>query len=384
MTLELSHFKVNVAEEQLRDLKERLARTRWPDEAPDNGWQYGPPVAYLKSLVAYWKNDYNWRLVEEELNQFDQFRLTVDNHHFHFIHQQSQHKQAKALLLLHGWPGSIVEFLPLIRPLTAPDNSEEAFHVIIPTLPGFGFSGPAVGWGITRAAKAFDYLMKSLGYEHYVVHGEDVGALIAREMGLIIGDALEALHLTQLFHKGEDYEQIDETNPQELNARNVHHHYQNQLAAYAILQGTRPQTLSYGLTDSPVGQLAWIIERFKDWTGGDQLTLPEDIINKEQLLTNVMIYWLNQTAGSAARYYAVGNDAWQSEVTVSTKPTAFLQMPRDISHSIKRIALQENHLFRWNTSPKGGHFAAWEQPEIVLSDLRESFHHSEYQRRLDC
>ncbi|MGH8944004.1 MAG: epoxide hydrolase family protein [Acidimicrobiia bacterium] len=375
MTTEIRSFRIDVPQEQLDDLHRRLDATRWPDEVPGVGWAQGIPLDYTRELADYWRTKYDWRAQEARLNSFPQFRSEIDGHDLHLIHVRSAESDAMPLVLTHGWPGSIVEYLDLIGPLTDPvahdGSAEDAFHVVVPTIPGYGLSGPAVGWSVARAARAWAELMSRLGYDRYVAHGEDTGAAISRELAVIDSEHVAALHLTMIASATVTAETADPDNPAEQRAVQIALRTQYQLGAYALLQASRPQTLSYALTDSPVGQLAWIVERFKDWT--DSTDAPEDAVDRDAMLTNVMIYWLSRTAGSSARYYYEGAATWGQPEPAIDVPVAVAVMPHDIGVPVRRIAEQNHNIVSWTEFDRGGHFAAMEEPDLVVADLRAAF-----------
>ncbi|WP_218022160.1 epoxide hydrolase family protein [Nocardia mexicana] len=372
----MTPFRIDVPQEQLDDLNRRLDATRWPDQAPGVGWAQGIPLDYTRELADYWRHTYDWRAQEARLNSFPQFRTEIDGHSVHFIHVSSAEPDALPLVLTHGWPGSIVEFLEVIEPLTNPvahgGRPEDAFHVVVPTIPGYGLSGTAVGWSTTRVARAWAELMHRLGYERYAAHGEDTGAAISRQLAVIDAEHLVAVHLTDIASATVTAETADPDDPAEQRAAEEGMHFQFQFGAYALLQASRPQTLSYALTDSPVGQLAWIVERFKDWT--DSTDAPEDAVDRDAMLTNVMIYWLNGTAGSSARYYYEGAATWGSPEPDTDVPVAVAVMPHDIGGAlIRRIAERNHNIVRWTELERGGHFAAMEEPDLIVDDLRATF-----------
>ncbi|MGW4330734.1 epoxide hydrolase family protein [Nocardia sp. NPDC004573] len=373
MSTEITPFRIDVPQEQLDDLNRRLDATRWPDSAPGVGWAHGIPLDYTRELADYWRNTYDWRAQEARLNSFPQFRTEIDGHHVHFIHVRSAEPDALPLVLTHGWPGSIVEFLDVIGPLTDPvahdGKAEDAFHVVVPTIPGYGLSGPAVGWSTRRAARAWAVLMDRLGYDRYAAHGEDTGAAISRELAAIDAEHVVAVHLTDM--ASATPETADPDDPAEQRAVELARRYEYELGAYAMLQATRPQTLSYALTDSPVAQLAWIVERFKDWT--DSTNAPEDAVDRDAMLTNVMIYWLNGTAGSSARYYYEGAATWGTPEPYTGVPVAVAVLPHNIGAPVRRIAEQNNNIVRWTEFDRGGHFAAMEEPDLIIADLRAAF-----------
>ncbi|GAB4589792.1 epoxide hydrolase [Nocardia sp. IFM 10818] len=376
MSAEITPFRIEIPQEQLEDLHRRLDATRWPDEDPRAGWGQGIPLGYTRELADYWRHTYDWRAQEARLNSFPQFRTEIDGHNLHFVHVRSAEPEALPLILTHGWPGSIVEFLEVIGPLTDPvahgGKAEDAFHVVVPTIPGYGFSGPAVGWSTARAARAWAELMRRLGYDRYAAHGEDTGAAITRQLAVIDAEHLVAMHLTDIASATVTAETADPDDPIEQRAVERAQRYQYEFGAYAMLQASRPQTLSYGLADSPVGQLAWIVERFKDWT--DSTNAPEDAVDRDAMLTNVMVYWLNGTAGSSARYYYEGAATWGAPEPDTSVPTAVAVMPEDIGVLIRRVAEQNHNIVRWTEFERGGHFAAMEEPDLIIDDLRASFH----------
>ncbi|MCC3314348.1 epoxide hydrolase family protein [Nocardia africana] len=375
MSTEISPFRIDIPREQLDDLHRRLDATRWPDADPGAGWRQGIPLGYTRELAEYWRTGYDWREQEARLNAFPQFRTDIDGHTVHFIHLRSAEPDALPLVLTHGWPGSIVEFLELIGPLTDPvahgGAAEDAFHVVVPTVPGFGMSGPAVGWSTTRVARAWAELMRRLGYDRYAAHGEDTGAAITRHLAVLDADHLVAMRLTMIASATVTAETADPGDPAEQRAVELARRARDELGAYAMLQATRPQTLSYALTDSPVGQLAWIVERFKDWT--DSTDAPEDAVDRDAMLTNVMIYWLNGTAGSSARYYYEGAATWGMPEPDTDVPTAVAVMPHDLGVPVLRIAERNHNIVRWTVFERGGHFAAMEEPDLIVDDLRAGF-----------
>lgn len=281
MANEIRPFHLDVPQQQLDDLARRLDHIRWPDEAPGVGWSHGIPPDYTRALVEYWRTAYDWRAQEARINEFPQFRTRIDGHDVHFIHVRSVEPDALPLILTHGWPGSIVEFFDVIGPLTNPrahgGEAADAFDVVVPTIPGFGISGPASGWSAPRVAAAWAELMRRLGYDTYAAHGGDLGSAISRELGVIDPAHVIGVHLTQIFSASVTAETANLDDPAEKRAVEQDQRYQHELSAYAILQSIRPQTLAYALTDSPVGQLAWIVERFKDWT--DSVNVPEDAVS---------------------------------------------------------------------------------------------------------
>jgi len=311
----LRPYRISVPQPEIDDLRERLTRTRWTSDLPGTGWERGVPAAYLRELGAYWATGYDWRAHEAALNAYPQFVTTIDGAQLHFLHVRSAEPGATPLLLLHGWPGSIVEFTGLIGPLTDPaahgGDPADAFHLVIPSLPGYGFSGPLTetGWTDGRTAAALVELMDRLGYQRYGVQGGDVGAFIAPLMGRAAPGRIIGVHVNALvtFPTGDpaDMAALTEADRARLAAMQQ---WQERSGAYMQLQGTRPQTIAHALTDSPAGLLAWIVEKFQDWTD-PAAKLPEDAVDRDTILTDVSIYWFTGTAGSAAHtYYERFND----------------------------------------------------------------------------
>ena len=376
-TAESRPFRIDIPQAELDDLHDRLLRTRWPDEPPGVGWSHGIPVGYLRELADYWLTSYDWRAAEARLNEFPQFTTEIDGQNVHFLHVRSPEPDALPLILTHGWPGSIVEFLELIGPLTDPRahgaDSADAFHVVVPSVPGFGLSGPTreTGWTVARVARAWAELMRRLGYDRYVAHGGDFGALASRELGLAAPKHVVALHVTLIVSASATAENADPSVEAEQRSLEAAQRYEYELGGYAAIQGTRPQLIAYGLTDSPVFQLAWIAEGFKTWT--DSTDVPEDAVDRDALLTNVMLYWLTRTAGSSARYYHEGVETWGEPEPPSPVPTAVAGEHRDIFLPIRRLAERNHTIVRWTEFDRGGHFAAMEEPDLLIGDLRASF-----------
>lgn len=354
---------------------------------PGAGWEYGIPRDYLMELVRYWRHEYDWRTAEARLNEWPQFTTTIDGADIHFAHIRSPEPGATPLLVTHGWPGSIVEFTEIAGPLTDPrahgGDPSDAFHLVMPSIPGFGFSGPTrePGWEFRRVTAAFAELMRRLGYQRYGVQGGDWGSLISRELGRTRPDQVIGVHLNLLPRSAvteePDADLLARLSPAErdrtLASWRRTQEWDRDSGGYAAIQSTRPQTLAYGLTDSPVGQLAWIAEKFKEWT--DSSTRPEDAVDRDHLLTNVMLYWLTRTAGSSARIYyeRAHSDYWEASPEPSAAPTALAVFPRDNFIPVRHIAEQTNNIVRWTEFDRGGHFAAMEAPELLVGDIRAFF-----------
>jgi epoxide hydrolase len=376
-TTAIRPFRIDVPDAALDDLRERLGRTRWPSEIPGVGWQRGVPVAYLQGLAEYWRSGFDWRAQEARLNAFPQFTTTIDGQNIHFLHVRSPEPEAIPLIVTHGWPGSIVEFMNVIGPLTDPrahgGDPADAFHVVAPSIPGFGFSGPVheEGWNTSRIARAWVELMRRLGYDRYGAQGGDSGAIISPQLGRLARDHVIGIHVNNLlaFPSGDPAELADLPEADQARLAALQRYGQD-AAGYAIIQSTRPQTLAYGLTDSPAGQLAWIVEKFKEWTD-PSCELPEDAVDRDQLLADVSVYWLTGTAGSAANLYYEGARAWGEKPERSPVPTGAAVFPNDVT--IRRLAERDHILVHWSEFERGGHFAAMEQPELLVGDVRAFF-----------
>ncbi len=364
-------FTLHIDDVDLHDLRQRLLKTRWPDERADAGWSDGLPLSYSQELTEYWIHDFDWRQQEARINSFPQFTTLVDGHDVHFFHIRSPHPDAKPLLLIHGWPSGPTDFLAMVPLLTEPQGGDQPFDLVIPTIPGFGISGPVDGWTLARVADAFAQVMDRLGYDRYLVHGYDTGAGVARELGLRHRDHVVGIHTTGLLGGEELTEKTaDMSDPEEARAVADGLRYTYELCGYAMLQTTRPQSLAYALTDSPVGLMSWLVERYRDWSGVQGA--PEDALDRDEMLTVVSIYWFFRTIGSSARYYKYGLPNWDKPLEKSQTPTATLVMHDDISRPIRRLAEQSDNVVHWTLAKCGGHFAAWQQPQLVADDIRAS------------
>ncbi|MER5263017.1 epoxide hydrolase family protein [Actinosynnema sp. NPDC002837] len=377
-------FRVRVPEAELDDLRRRLSNVRWPRELPDVGWSRGVPLGYLRELVEYWRTDYDWRAAEARLNQHPNFTTEIDGAHVHFLHVRSPESDATPLLLTHGWPGSIVEFLDVIGPLTDPaahgGDPADAFHLVIPSLPGFGFSGPTgeTGWGLDRIARAWAELMSRLGYGSYGAQGGDWGSFVSLELARVDPEHVVAVHVNLLLTvpSGDPAELAALTEADQARLGKLAR-YDAELSGYMRLQSTRPQTLSYGLTDSPVGQLAWIVEKFFEWT--DSKDSPEDAVDRDVLLTNVTIYWLTATAGSSAElHYEAAADLGALFTGAPPppvgKPMGVAVFGADVTPPVRSIAERAYPtITHWTEFDRGSHFAALEQPDLFVEDVRDFF-----------
>ena len=376
-------FTVAVPDAVLEDLRLRLARTRLPDELDGADWDYGMPRGYLSELLAYWRDEYDWRAQEARLNAFDQFRTRIDGIDVHFIHQRSPEPDALPLIITHGWPGSVVEFLEIIGPLADPaahgGRAEDAFHVVAPSIPGYGFSGHPRqrGFGPEQAADVNAALMARLGYERYGLQGGDWGAIISRWHAFKHPELVAGLHLNMLIAGPppgvEDPEAgVPEAELERMRERTAF--FQGPETGYSHIQGTKPQTLGYGLNDSPAGQAAWIVEKFRTWC--DCEGHPETVFSRDALLTNVMVYWLTESATSSARMYyesGLARAAGPGQPGRVEVPTAGAIFPHELFYTPRAWAEAHYNLVRWTEMPRGGHFAAMEQPELFVDDVRAFF-----------
>jgi microsomal epoxide hydrolase len=371
-------FRVDIPQADIDDLADRLARTRWSEQPADSGWDYGVPVGYLRDLIEYWRTSYDWRNAEAELNSFPQFTTEIYGANVHFFHVRSPEPEALPLVLTHGWPGSVVEFLDIIDPLTNPaehgGDRADAFHVLIPSIPGFALSGPTrdTGWGVVRIASAWAELMKRLGYRRYGAQGGDFGSLISRQLGIHAPENVVGVHVNFLitFPSGDPAEMAALT-PAETARVGQLELFNDEQSGYERVQTQRPHTLSHALADSPAGQLAWIVEKFKEWTY--RATLPEDAVSRDRILTNVMLYWLTNTAASSARLYkdsATIIDLPQ----MLTVPLGVAVFPGEPVPPIRRFAERTNpNITSWSEFKTGGHFAALEVPGLLTDDIRQFF-----------
>ena len=368
-------FRVDIPQSQLDDLKARLANTRWPDAETVDDWSQGAPLNAVKSLCKYWQHSYDWRRCEQELNAHPQFTTEIDGLDIHFLHIRSPHDNALPMLMTHGWPGSVLEFMQVIAPLTNPTahggSAKDAFHLVIPSLPGYGFSGKpsATGWGLERIAQAWITLMARLGYSKYVAQGGDWGSGVTTAIARIDPPECLAIHINMALAQptADDMASLTERDKNAL--ADVKHYFDND-SGYAMIQKSRPQSLGYGLADSPVAQAAWIYEKFHGWT--DNKGRPEDALSRDQMLDDISIYWLTNSGASSARLY------WESFHSLLAEP---ITMPCGVSIFPKELfrparqwveRLYQN-LIHWNNVEKGGHFAAFEQAEIFVNEVRTCF-----------
>ncbi|VIO76469.1 Soluble epoxide hydrolase [Bradyrhizobium ivorense] len=376
MTAVINPFRIAVTDDVLDDLRTRLRRTRWPEAELVDDWSQGAPLQWIQDVCRYWAEDYDWRKREAQLNRFAQFTTEIDGLDIHFIHVRSKHPEARPLIITHGWPGSVVEFHKVIEPLTDPTahggSTADAFHVVCPSLPGFGFSAKPVttGWGVDRIARAWAVLMARLGYGSYFAQGGDWGSAVTTAIGGLDAAHCAGIHITLAMSTRPNVE--GQPTPEETRALNGIKYYADWDSGYSKQQSTRPQTLGYGLTDSPSGQAAWILEKFWAWTDCDGH--PENILSRDELLDNVMLYWVTATAASSARLYWESFGARKRTVHRVSVPTGVAVFPKEIVTPVRKwMEASFSNIRHWSEMPKGGHFSAFEQPELFVGDVRKFF-----------
>ncbi|MGH7289553.1 MAG: epoxide hydrolase family protein [Myxococcota bacterium] len=368
-------FRIAASEADLDDLKRRLRATRWPDREAVDDWSQGIPLAYVQDVCAYWAEKYDWRAREARLNRFPQFKTEIDGLGIHLAQVRSPHADALPLVITHGWPGSIVEFHKVIEPLTNPTahggEARDAFHVVCPSLPGYGFSDKPKknGWNVQRIADAWAQLMPRLGYARYVAQGGDWGAMVTTCIGIQDPAHCAGIHLNMPIAPPDPASMSDLTDKEKAALAGMQH-YNDWDSGYSKQQSTRPQTVGYGLVDSPAGQAAWILEKFWAWT--DCNGHPENALTRDELLDNVMLYWLPGTGASSARLY------WESFRNLNldpvTVPVGCSIFPKEIFRTSRRWAEKRfSKLVHFNELEKGGHFAAFEQPELYVREVRSCF-----------
>jgi pimeloyl-ACP methyl ester carboxylesterase len=372
---EIHPFEIRVEDAVLEDLQDRLARTRFPDQIEGTGWEYGIPTDYLRELVEHWREKYDWRAQEARLNELEHFRTSIDGQSVHFIHARSPHEDALPLLLTHGWPGSIVEFLDVIPRLTDPEayggEATDAFHVVAPSLPGYGFSEPTrtTGWDPWRIARAFVELMDRVGYSRYGAQGGDWGAQVTMRIGALDTDHCLGIHLNMAF-ADPPAEMVVLTDEDKADLAAMQQ-FMREESAYAMEQSTKPQTVGVGLNDSPAGLLAWIVEKLRTWSDCDGD--PESVFTRDQMITNVMTYWVTQNITSSARlYWELQHSGERSPERIEV-PTGIASYPKEVIRFPRPWIEQRFNVTHWADMPRGGHFAAMEQPELFVDDVRKFF-----------
>jgi pimeloyl-ACP methyl ester carboxylesterase len=375
---EVVPFRLEVTDAELADLRDRLRRTRWPEPEPVDDWSHGVPVGYLRELCAYWADVYDWRATEARLNTLPQFRTEIDELGIHFVHARSPHPDALPLVLTHGWPGSIVEFEAVIGPLSEPDDPADAFHVVCPSLPGFGFSDKPdrPGWTVQRIADAWAVLVDRLGYPRFGAQGGDWGTSVSTCLGLQHPARVAGIHLTPPL-AAPDPATFDDLSDAERAWLEELKEIGTWETGYATEMSTKPQTVGYSLVDSPAGLCAWIIEKFQSWT--DSAGSPEDALTRDQLLDNLMLYWLPGTGASAARLYResfrqISDWILRSTSDTVSVPTGASIFPRETVRPSRRWAGRRfTNIVYWNEPARGGHFAAFEQPELFVAEVHAFF-----------
>ena len=373
---DISPFVISISDEQIIDLKNRIANTRWPDAETTSGWNQGVPLAYLKELVQYWGEQYDQQRLANRLNAFDNFKTNLLGLNIHFMHIKSSNPNARPLLLTHGWPGSVVEFLKVIGPLTEPQEhggtADDAFHLVIPSLPGYGFSDKpqATGWGVEKIADAWSTLMARLGYSQYFAQGGDWGSVITSYIARQDPEHCLGIHINMGIVAPDP--NAENLTANELSIMAGWKYYQDWDSGYSKQQATRPQTLGYGLVDSPSGQAAWIVEKFYQWMdcGGH----PENIVSRDELLDNIMVYWLTGSGASSARLYWESFGGGEGREQPVSIPMGATISAKDIFRTSERFASRVfTNIVYWKDKEEGGHFAAFEQPNAFVSELRECF-----------
>jgi len=372
-------FRVDVPDDVLDDLRARLARTRLPNQVDGAAWDQGTELGYLQELLAYWRDEFDWRAQEARLNAFDQFVTEIEGQRIHFVHHRSPEPDAVPLLISHGWPGSVVEFLDVIGPLTDPrahgGDPADAFHVIAPSLPGFAFSGPTHerGWHPRRIAGAYVQLMAELGYGRYGAQGGDWGSIVCACVADLDPEHVVGLHLNFVTVPKPEGATIEDLTDEERRALVAQSEWRTTGAGYQEIQGTKPQSVGYGLEDSPAGLAAWIVEKFGAWSDG--APFPEDSYTRDQLLTNITTYWVTATATSSARIYyemrQIGRGALpQHYVAV---PTGIANFPGEVTRTPRAWVEHRYNVTHWTNHDRGGHFAAMQVPDLYVDDIREFF-----------
>lgn len=372
-------YTVTISDEVLADLRTRLRNTRWPDQLDGAGWDYGTERTYLRELCRYWTEEFDWRKQEAALNRFDHFETEIQGMRIHFVHQRSPHPDAMPLIITHGWPGSIVEFLKVLGPLTDPGahgaDPRDAFHVVCPSIPGYGFSSAprTPGFDIRRVADVNKELMALLGYERYGAQGGDWGAVATAWLGLIDAERLHGIHINMPLGRRPEGATDDELSATERQRLEQARAFSKTETGYQRIQGTKPQTLAYGLNDSPVGLAAWIVEKFRTWSdcGGDV----ESRFTKDELLTNITIYWATRTIASSVRLYyeTMKLPRFGLPDSYVSVPTGCAVFPKELSLLPRSWIEHAFKLVHWTEMPRGGHFAAMEEPELFVGDVRSFF-----------
>lgn len=374
----MQEFTIRIEDAALEDLKSRLERTRLPGQIPGSGWDYGSDTAYMEELLEYWRTDYDWRAHEKLLNQLPHFKAGIDGIDMHFVHVRSRESNAMPLVITHGWPGSFYEFMEVIGPLTDPvahgGDAGDAFHLVLPSMPGYGFSGPSLerGMSVDQVAAVIAKLMERLGYDRYAAQGGDWGSGVASWLARDQPDRLIGIHLNMVGGgPPRGMENPEEGVPEwELRRYKERAEWWQGENAYGNIQGSKPLTLAYALNDSPAGLAAWIVEKFRTWSdcGGDV----ESRFSKDQLLTNIMLYWLTESMPSAVRLYYESRRSRRGNPRTEV-PTGVAVFPGEIFFSPRKWVEARYNVRQWTEMPRGGHFAAMEEPVLFVEDVRKFF-----------
>ena len=375
----ITPFRCDIPQDVLDDLRERLRRTRFPDEVNDENWSYGTDLAYLKELCEYWREKFDWRQQEAALNRFDNFKTEIEGLSLHFIHARSPHENAMPLVITHGWPGSVVEFLEIIDPLRDPTahggDAADAFHVVCPSIPGYGFSEAARKSGMhpRRVSEIVAQLMARLGYERYGAQGGDWGSMISQGLGIVDPEHCAGIHLNMIFAgppAGVE-NPMEGLTPQELANLAEAQRIQNEEMGYFRIQSTKPQTLGVGLNDSPAGLASWIVEKFRTWSDCDGDI--ESVYTKDRLLANITLYWVTGSITSSTRLYCETTRVTELGSADHDVPLGCAIFPKELIRAPRRWVESHFNVKQWTEMPRGGHFAAMEQPELLVEDVRSFF-----------
>jgi pimeloyl-ACP methyl ester carboxylesterase len=369
MSPDVKPFKIEIGAAAIADLKSRIGATRWPDEVNGAGWEYGASLSYTKELSNYWQNKFDWKMQEAKLNQLKQYMVNIDGNNIHFVYEKGKGKTSTPIVLLHGWPSSFVQMIKIIPMLTRADENGHSFDVIVPSLPGYGFSSASKEKGMTvyKMAELLHKLMtEKLGYEKFMLRGSDIGAGVAKEWSISHAASIVGLHLSgsnpYVFQLPNDLTEAEKTFLQKGQQ------FMQAEGAYAMEQSTKPQTLAYGLNNSPVGLAAWIIEKFNTWS--DNNGSLENKFTKDELLTNISIYWFTQTIGSSMRVYYESAHVWSPNGNKKVEvPVAFMMLQKDIAVGPKEWEARNYNIVRWNVNATGGHFGEWEEPVVIANDI---------------
>ncbi|MEU8121621.1 epoxide hydrolase [Spirillospora sp. NPDC049024] len=381
MTNDIHPFRIDIPATELEDMRARVSATRWPSTAGADDWSRGVPVGYLKELAGYWAAEFDWRAQEAALNEIPQFKAVIDGQTIHFFHARSPEPDALPIVLTHGWPSSPIEFMKIVRPLTDPrshgGDPKDAFHVVLPSLPGYGFSNPIgdAGFDLFGVARAWAELMRRLGYERYVAQGTDVGSGVAGMLPMVDPGHVAGVHLSGTGAappfgpplEPDRFSGADRARAQKFNS------FREEGVGYLALQSTRPQTVAYSLNDSPVGQLAWIVEKFHEWTD-PAIELPDAAVDRDQLLTNVSLFWFTGSGASSAHAVYEGMQAWKAFAAAQSGPSPKPDVPVGVAvfaadSTIRSLMDPDGDIKHWSEYDQGGHFAAMEVPELLVGDI---------------